>query len=200
MKHLFKLLAPAALALGGLTTSFAQASFSFSLTETGLLRATLLAPLEFTIVNTPTTHGAAFVFDGVGNPLNNGGNGAGSTGTITFSVNNGPSMPLDWIGNGITYGLVTPDDLYFLSSPFFSPANVLQVGDVVRLSAGEMISGTQALFIPASGIFTADIFDNNAVLLSTGSVISGPAVPEPGTSAALAGLAILGFAASRRRR
>ncbi len=200
MKSFGKLLAPAVLALGATTAAYAQANFSFSLTETGLLRATLLAPLEFTIVNTPTTYGAAFVFDGVGNALNNGGNGVGSTGTMSFSVNGGPDIALDWVGNGISLGTVTQDDLYFLSYPYFTSETTLQVGDVVRLSAGEMISGTPALFVPAAGIFTADIFDNNAVLLSTGSVVSAPAVPEPGTSAALAGLGILGFAASRRRR
>lgn len=190
----------AMLALGASASAFAQANLAFSLTEGGLLRTTLLAPLEFTIVNPPTTHGAAFVFRGVGNALNNGGMGMGSTGTITYSVNGGEDLVLDWVGNGISIATITPDDLYFLSFSVFASNTALQLGDTVRMSAGEIISGSAALFTPANGVFTADIFDNDAVLLSTGAVTSGSPVPEPGASAALAGLATLGFVACRRRR
>ncbi|MCU0792467.1 MAG: PEP-CTERM sorting domain-containing protein [Opitutaceae bacterium] len=200
MKLLVKRIALSAVLLGALSTAFAQADFSFSLTEGGFLRATLLTPLEFTVVTAPTSYGAAFIFDGVGNALANGGANGNATGTLTFTVNNGAPITLDYIGNGGNYLNITPDDLYILSFPFFAANEFLQLGDVVRLSAGEMISGTQPLFVPAAGTFAANLMDNNTTLLSTGAVAAGSTVPEPSTATALAGLAILGFAASRRRR
>ena len=200
MRRLLKPIVLSATLFGALSTAFAQANFSFSLTEAGFLRATLLTPLEFTVVTAPTSYGAAFVFDGVGNALDNGGANGGATGTITYTVNNGAPIAIDYIGNGGSNSVITADDMYFFSLLSFITNETLHLGDVVRLSAGEMISGTLPLFVPDGGTFSVKLIDNNSTLLSTNAVTVGSSVPEPSTATALAGLAILGYAAAYRRR
>jgi len=198
MKLINKLVLSAALALGAASSAFAQANLSFSLADGGKLRMALLEPLDFTISATPTASACVFLFEGVGDALTQGG-GVGvmaTASTISFSVNGGPASLVNYGNAGVTGGPVVPTDFYIADISTVSDL-FLQLGDVVHLSAGEVVFDSTAYFVPTSGVYTANIFDNTATLLSTGTVVS---VPEPGTSAGLAGLAVLGLVALRRRR
>lgn len=188
----------AALALGVASPSFAQASFSFSWvgesgTGSSTLRATLLAPLDFTVTRGDNSAGCYFLFEDVGSPMSYGD--PLSSSTISFSVNDGPAYPIDFGDNNGTFGGTADVTDVVLSNMSFS--ETLHLGDIVHLFAGEVVFGAPASFVPNAGVFTATILDGVGSALGTGSVIS---VPEPGTSAGLAGLAVLGLVALRRRR
>ncbi len=146
-------------------------------------------------VNTPATYMVQqaseyviFVFDDVGSGANLG---LGVSGTITYSVNDGPAMTINLVGGSIGFGALDTADWYIYSnSPLATP---LAPGDRVTihpgtLSTSQNYNGT----IPASGSF--------GTFIAGGSLehIGVEIVPEP-SAALLGGLGVVGLLARRRR-
>jgi hypothetical protein len=168
----------------------AQAQLSFSGTKGVDFTVTLAAPVTYTInadfgMNGPHV-APAFVFKGVGNDFSSGGSAA--SGTITYSFNGGPALPILNMYSGETVGSLTPSDAYLWGNQ-----EGVTVGEQVTLSAGSLMNFGGPL--PANGSYVTYIIDGNGNDISTNGVTT---LPEP----ASCGLLSLGAMAmlSRRRR
>lgn len=127
---------------------------------------------------------------------------SGTTGGATFE--NGAGFSFDIGVAGAT------DSLLFTGLTSGSDEIVFNGNSVTLTAIGSVSAGTYTLFsFDQSGAYTGTLvtgtlagFDANLVYNATDIqlVLTVSAIPEPSTAAALAGAALLGFAACRRRR
>ena len=172
MKRLLLCCVVAVLSVLVAASAHAQANLSFSGGSGTPLSITFSQPEIFTITGTAAT-APVFVVQGLGNlfPNENGVNGAGVSGTVTFQINGGTQLVLDTVRSGFTGGNTVATDTYF-----FGTLPGVTTGSVVRLGAGtETTTGNYAAAAPSKGTFNVFIADG-----STGSAVSpnGMAVPH----------------------
>ncbi|MEP6956562.1 MAG: PEP-CTERM sorting domain-containing protein [Chthoniobacterales bacterium] len=162
----------AATALIGTTgNAKAQASLSFSGGNGTPFVFTLNGPVQYVINAAAGGNGPFFVFKNLGDVLGNTGRAV--TGTITFSINNGPPQTLSNETTGVSAGTIVPTDLFL-----FGQFTTLTVGDTFTLTSGTLTTTTNvANAPPAGGTFTTYITDSNGTRIST----FGVTVPEPST-------------------
>jgi hypothetical protein len=200
--------------LVGITSANAQVFLSFSRTGSEVT-ITWSSPIVYTLTAS-TGLGAAgndpvFVFQSVGNSSNIflvQGDVGGTAPTYTSTGANSGDGTLTinhFFASTGTQNSVHANDVVFYDLNDTAPT-LLTAGDVFTLSAGslrydgspETTSG-YAGALPANGIYNTFITDgNNTYGSNLGSGVS--AIPEPSTYAAIAGVAMLGFAGWRRRR
>lgn len=121
------------------------------------------------------------------------GLGRQSASGLAFTVNGGTPLPIEMIGSAFSLVDLTVDDAFF----YYSGASTAQVGDVVTLGRGVLVSSADfAGAAPVSGNYDMFIVD-----LMGKKIGDGVAIPEPATTAAwIGGVALLGVALHRRRR
>lgn len=167
-----------------------QASLTFSGGNGSPFSLTLNQPIEFLITTSlPAANGPYFVFQNVGNL---GSLGAVS-GTITFTINGGPSQTINSMQSGIAGGAIGPNDVFI-----FGTATSANAGDAVRLLAGTLTTtGNVAAAPPSNGIYNAIVTDNDGTQHSG----FGVAVPEPqsGVLLLVGGLSLLFLARTAQR-
>ena len=186
------------------TSAHAVASMSFSGGSGSPYVFTLNQSVEYEITTAPTATGPLFVFKGVGDVflLSEDEFDVPVSGTMTYSVNGGPMLTLDFANSGFEQGDVLPADMVFGGPAIYDtdPVGWLKVGDVDRLLSGTLTTtGTFLSALPADADFSTFMVDNYLNRISDYGV-SVTAVPEPETYALmLAGLAVVGAAARRRK-
>lgn len=204
----------AVLLFAGTVLSLASASaqmvaFTFSGGSGSNLTISWSSPITYTINATPNTTNnyPSFVIEDLGNLL--GGTNATTaiaSATATFSrtspTSNGPfSLATNGnVGSGLTGAggtdPIAPTDTYLFDSGI-SVGAPMAIGDTFVLSAGSVTIANFAGLAPSSGSYNTFLADTNGKNLGVGITSS---VPEPSTYAALAGVAMLAFAAWRRKR
>lgn len=185
-------IASAILALVAARPAFAQADVTFSGGSGTPLTFTLDDPVSYTV----TTAGGGsespfFIFEDVGNPFNDAG--AFVSGSISFTVDGGPSQEIDVVNSGVSAGVVDGNDLYFYST---AADTVFSVGDVVSLSGSWTTNEDVTSAAPASGEYVTFITDGNGNLL-TANGTSG--VPDVGSSIAMLAFAAAALIGLRRK-
>jgi len=182
------------------TSAHAVANLSFSGGNGSQVVFTLNQPVEYTITATPTVYAPIFAFRGVGDLF--AATWPAVSGTMTYSVNGGSPLTLDTVNSGIVNTDVLATDLYFYGPNLYDAVGWLVAGDVVTLWSGQLTTTDSFGFAPPmGGEFSTFIFESwpNLNRISTDGVSVSP-VPEPETYALmLAGLAVVGAAARRRK-
>jgi len=181
------------------TSAHAVASMSFSGGNRAPLTFTLNQPVEYTITTTPTFPAPEFVFRDFGFLFSEESANSVS-GTMTYSVNGGSPLKLDKVSSHYyNVGGDVRSLLYFWGPNLVDPAGWLHAGDVVTIWSGELTTTDPvALAPPSNGDFSTFMSEFQGVISTDGVTVSP--VPEPETYALmLAGLAVVGAAAKRRR-
>jgi hypothetical protein len=184
------------------TSAHAVASMSFSGGVNSPVVFTLNQSVQYTITTTPTEPAPGFAFQGVADLFS--ASFADVSGTMTYSVNSGSPLTLNRVNSvssGSAGGDLSASDLYFFGPNTQDPVGWLQAGDVVTLWSGQLTTTQDfTLTLPLNGEFSTFMFEDRGVTISTDGV-SVSAIPEPETYALmLAGLAMVGVAAKRRRK
>jgi hypothetical protein len=153
-------------------SAHAAVPISFSGGSGSPLSMTLPYPVSYTITADHSPfHGPVFVFDSVGDLFGN--SFPAVTGTISFSIDGGLPLALDYVNSGVFVGSISGDDIYASG-----PIGPIAIGSVVTLSAGTLTTNTNvAAAAPASGLYETRITSHNGLTMST----PGVAVPEPAT-------------------
>ena len=152
------------------------------------LTITLLSPIAYIATQGVVgSFGPSFVFEDVGNiipgPFRN------FTGTITYTINGGPSLLLNLGRSGLDSPTITTNDIYI-----FGDLPGLAVGDTVVLNAGTLTTtSNESAVAPVTTSFGTFLLDAGGQAVSG----QGQTVPEP-ASAVLLGLGAAGLL--RRRR
>lgn len=163
--------------------------------------------IVYTITQTPNpgTYDPYFVFNEVGS-LSTGSpssleQAVVASGAPTYSGNGDATFAINSISWGeSSHGAINSlNDVKFRHVPA-AGVNSLDVGDVFTLTSGTLTTiGTYTGPMPTNGLYSTFIMDASYTFLGNGAS-GASAIPEPSTYAAIAGAAMLGLAAWRRRR
>ncbi len=186
-----KIASPRSLALlaTALLASAAQGAISLEVTggNGSPLTITLLESVTYTIApGAPDDNFPIFVIDEATTGTNFSSN---VTGSMTFSINDGDLQSFIYMSGGVNASDLTANDIYF-----YRGALQWEEGDTITLHAGYLTTTIAVGAVPAGGSSFESFMIN-----SSGSKITGDAVPEP-SAAALLGLGAAGFVLRRRRK